>query len=97
MRTKLSAATLLVGVLCIGATPAKAVYQPTLGIAAKTGVGLVHQVNWRRRYYRSYEYPYASYPSAWGTYCPPRAYAPVYAEYPRAVPFRCCRPHSAPY
>ena len=97
MRTELSAATLLVGVLCIGATPAKAVFQPTLGIAAKTEVGVVHEVNWRRRYYRSYGYPYVYYPSARGSYCPPRAYAPVIPEYPRGVPFRCCRPYYAPY
>ena len=59
MRTELNGATLLVGILCIGATPAKAVFQPTLGIAAKTEVGVVHEVNGRRHYYRSYGYPYA--------------------------------------
>jgi hypothetical protein len=39
MKTDLSAATLLVGVLCISATPAKAFFQPTREIAAKTEVG----------------------------------------------------------
>ena len=72
-------------------------YPTDFGIAAKPEVGVVEQVNGRRRYYRSYGYPYAYYPSAWGYYCPPRAYAPIYPEYARGVPFRCCRPYYAPY
>ena len=90
-------AAMIAGVLCMGPTPANAVFQPTLGIAANPEVGVVEQVNGRRRYYRSYGYPYAYYPSAWGYYCPPRAYAPIYPEYSRGVPFRCCRPYYAPY
>ena len=100
MRTELSAATLLVGALCIGATPAKAVFQSTLGIAAKTRVGVIHEVglvrevNGRRHYYRSYGYPYYGYrclPPPYGQY------PLVYPEYVRGVPFRCCRPYYAPY
>jgi hypothetical protein len=94
MRTELSAATLLVGALCIGATPAKAVFHSTLGIAAMTEVGLVREVNGRRHYYRSYGYPYYGYrclPPPYGQY------PLVYPEYVRGVPFRCCRPYYAPY
>jgi hypothetical protein len=90
-------AAMIAGVLCMGPTAATAVFQPTLAIAAKAEVAVVEQVNGRRRYYRSYGYPYAYYPSAWGYYCPPRAYAPIYPEYSRGVPFRCCRPYYAPY
>ena len=90
-------AAMIAGVLCMGPTAATAVFQPTLGIAARAEVAVVEQVNGRRRYYRSYGYPYAYYPSAWGYYCPPRAYAPIYPEYSRGVPFRCCRPYYAPY
>ena len=60
-------AAVVVAALCMGSAPAKAFFQPTLGIAAKAEVGAVEQVNGRRRYYRSYVYPHASYPSAWGT------------------------------
>ena len=35
------------------------------GIAARAEVGVVEQVNGRRRYYRSYGYPYAYNLSAW--------------------------------
>ena len=35
MRIELTAAAMLAGVLCMGATPVKAFFQPTLGIAAK--------------------------------------------------------------
>ena len=86
--------------LCMGSTPAKAFFQPTLGIATEAEVGAVEQVNGRRHYYRGYGYPYASYPSAWGYYCPPHAYGQyelVYPEYARSVPFRCCRPYYAPH
>ena len=51
-------AAMIAGILCMGPTPANAVFQPTLGIAAKPEVGVVEQVNGRRRYYRSYGYPY---------------------------------------
>ena len=56
---------MLAGVLCMDATPVKAIFQPTLGIAARAEVGVVEQVNGRRRYYRSYGYPYAYNLSAW--------------------------------
>src|SRR4051794_32340652 len=92
MSTELRAASLLVGVLCIGATPAAAVFQPTLGIAGKTEVGVVREVNGRRHYYHSYGYPY------YGYHCLPPPYGQyplVYPEYVRGVPFRCCRPYYA--
>jgi hypothetical protein len=76
MSTQFSAATLLVGVLCIGATPAKAVFQPTLGMASKTEVGLAREVNGRRHYYRSYAHPYYSY----------RCLPPPYGQYPLVYP-----------
>ena len=60
-------AAMIAGVLCMGPTAATAVFQPTLGIAARAEVAVVEQVNGRRRYYRSYGYPYAYYPSAWAT------------------------------
>ena len=69
MRIELTAAAMLAGVLCMDATPVKAIFQPTLGIAARAEVGVVEQVNGRRRYYRSYGYPYAYNLSAWGSYC----------------------------
>ena len=97
MRIELTAAAMLAGVLCMDATPVKAIFQQTLGIAARAEVGVVEQVNGRRRYYRSYGYPYAYNLSAWGSYCPPRAYWYYVPEYPRGVPFRCCRPYYAPY
>ena len=93
MRTELSAATLLVGFLCICATPARAVVHP-IGIAAKAEVGLVRGVTGRRHYYRSYAYRYYGYrclPPPYGQY------PLVYPEYVRGVPFRCCRPYYAPY
>jgi hypothetical protein len=96
MRTELSAATLLIGALCIGATPAKAVFQPTLGIAAKTEVGRVREVNGQRHYHRGYGYPYYGY--RYRCLPPPYGQYPlVYPEYVRGVPFRCCRPYYAPY
>jgi hypothetical protein len=94
MRTELSAAILLVGVLCIGAMPAQAVFQQMLGIGVKTEFGLVREVNGRRHYHRSYGYPYYGYrclPPPYGQY------PLVYPEYVRGVPLRCCRPYYAPY
>jgi hypothetical protein len=89
MRIELIATTLLVGALCTGGTPAKAVVRPD--IVAKTEIGLVREINGRRHYHLGYPY--------YGYSClpPPNGQYPlVYPEYVRGVPFRCCRPYAYP-
>lgn len=89
---------MLAGLLCMSPTPANAVPQPMPGIAAKTQIGAVEDIGWRRRAYRHYGAPYAYYPPAYGYYYPPPAYgyyAPVYPRY--YAPYRYYRPYYAPY
>jgi hypothetical protein len=70
-------------VVCMVLVPAKATAQPMPELAAaKTHLGVVEGVGWRRRYYRrnGYPVPYAYYPPGYGYYLPPAAYV-----YPPAI------------
>lgn len=88
MRTVLSSAAVIAGVVCLGIAPVKAT--PLTPVIGNTNIHVapVEDVGYRRRYYRRYGYPvpYAYYPPAYGYYVPPPAYAyPPSRYYPPPV------------